>query len=359
MRDLMPLAVALRDVAGGFQEALEWTDTLRARGPEALAGLGLQGDRATVLLGKAKTCGVLSSQGQVDRVRLSELVVLLDALTALPKPPSPAPHVHPLVFTVPKAAEGLVTVQQPLDVLVNDVVARADRTLHIGGPFWNEGGWELLRAVVLPALEHRRVTATFYLHPHESGRADVVNAMLTEARGYGSVQELWWAGSVLSLMHAKFIVADGVTGYFGSANLTSLGLGLHLEMGGGARPLSGGGAARPPGGVEGGQDVHRGASPGLDRTGPTTVAKRAQAAGCPRRSRCGRARLYLKPDPTMPKAVELAGRDVRGRREAVVADERLHVRIVLGHQLGQLAHHALHQGPSPAGRVRRRAQGRR
>lgn len=231
MRELMPLAVALRDVSGGFEEALAWTDTLRARGPQALAGLGLQGDRATLLAEKARACGVLSMQGQVDRVRLSELVVLLDALTALPSPPTPAPYVHPLVFTVPKAAEGLVTVQQRLDVLVNDVIARADTTLHIGGPFWNEGGWALLRPVVLPALEHRKVTATFYLHPHESGRTDVVNAMLSEAREHGSVRELWWAGSVPSLMHAKFVVADAVTGYFGSANLTSLGLGLHLEMG--------------------------------------------------------------------------------------------------------------------------------
>ena len=32
-------------------------------------------------------------------------------------------------------------------------------------------------------------------------------------------------------MHAKFVVADRARGYFGSANLTSLGLGEHLEMG--------------------------------------------------------------------------------------------------------------------------------
>ena len=34
-----------------------------------------------------------------------------------------------------------------------------------------------------------------------------------------------------SLMHAKFVVADGVTGYFGTANLTPLGLSEHLEIG--------------------------------------------------------------------------------------------------------------------------------
>lgn len=231
MRDLIPLAVALRDVAGDFTQALDWTDALRSRGVQAFADFGLHGDPATVLRDKAKRCGVLTAQGTVDRVRVAELVVLLDALTALPVARTPSPHVHPLVFTVPRAAQGLVTVQQRLDVLVNDVIARADSTLHIGGPFWNEGGWELLRTVVLPALKHRKVRVTFYLHPHESGRTDILTAMLADARSHGDVRELWWAGSVPSLMHAKFIVADGTTGYFGSANLTSLGLGLHLEMG--------------------------------------------------------------------------------------------------------------------------------
>lgn len=227
----MALAVSLRDVTGSFAQALRWTESLQSLGTRAFVELGLQGDRAMVLQDKAKTCGLVGAQGLLNRVRLAELVVLLDALTALPAPQADEPYVHPLVFTVPKAAEGLVTVQQRLDVLVNDVIARADHTLHIGGPFWNEGGWDLLRAVVLPALEHRKVRVTFYLHAHESGRTDVVAEMLKEARSFGEVRELWWAGSVPSLMHAKFIVADGVTGYFGSANLTSLGLGLHLEMG--------------------------------------------------------------------------------------------------------------------------------
>ena len=34
-----------------------------------------------------------------------------------------------------------------------------------------------------------------------------------------------------SLMHAKFCVADESTGYFGTANLTSTGLGEHIEIG--------------------------------------------------------------------------------------------------------------------------------
>jgi phosphatidylserine/phosphatidylglycerophosphate/cardiolipin synthase-like enzyme len=32
-------------------------------------------------------------------------------------------------------------------------------------------------------------------------------------------------------MHAKFVVSDRTGGYFGTANLTSFGLGEHLELG--------------------------------------------------------------------------------------------------------------------------------
>jgi phosphatidylserine/phosphatidylglycerophosphate/cardiolipin synthase-like enzyme len=145
--------------------------------------------------------------------------------------PSAALRAEPLVFTVPCAAEGLVTPAQRLDLLVNDVIARASEALHIGGPFWNEGGWELLRPVVIPALKHRKVKATFYLHPHESGPLDVLHEILDEAGRHGDVQAQWWAGGEQSLMHAKFVVADRSRGYFGTANLTSLGLGEHLEIG--------------------------------------------------------------------------------------------------------------------------------
>jgi phosphatidylserine/phosphatidylglycerophosphate/cardiolipin synthase-like enzyme len=158
-------------------------------------------------------------------------VLVLDILSAAPQPPAATHTPQPLVFTVPKAAGGLVQPARRLDLLVNDVIARAGSTLHIGGPFWNEGGWELLRPVLLPALKNRDVSVTFYLHGHESGKLGVVTSMLAEAREHGLVRSLWWVGGFPSLMHAKFVVADGARGYFGSANLTSLGLGEHLEMG--------------------------------------------------------------------------------------------------------------------------------
>lgn len=59
---------------------------------------------------------------------------------------------------------------------------------------------------------------TFYLHRSESGHLTVIHEMLREAREQDAINALWWMADVPSLMHAKFIVADGVTGYFGTAN---------------------------------------------------------------------------------------------------------------------------------------------
>ena len=231
MRELVPLALMLQRLAGGPERALAWTDTIASKGSHALPLLGLRGDAELVVADRAQTVGVLAADGTVDRVRLAQLVIVLDILAAVPHDPAAEPDAEPLVFTVPRAAERLVTPRQRLDLLVNDVIARAESSLHIGGPFWNEGGWDMLRPVILPALKYRGVTATFYLHPHESGHLEVVHDMLAEAHSHGDIRALWWAGGVPSLMHAKFIVGDRSHGYFGTANLTSLGLGEHLEMG--------------------------------------------------------------------------------------------------------------------------------
>lgn len=231
MRDLVPFALLIRNLTSSYTHASTWVHEFSSRGKIAFDQLGLHGDAALILKRKATNVGLLSSEGQPQHVRLAELVLVLDILDAVPAP-TPVPQMpEPLVFTVPQAAAGLVQPAQRLDLLVNDVIARADKTLHIGGPFWNEGGWDLLRPVVLPALEHRRVTVTFYLHRHEIGNLDVVTSMLVEARAHGDVRALWWTGKKPSLMHAKFVIADRGRGYFGSANLTSLGLEEHLEVG--------------------------------------------------------------------------------------------------------------------------------
>src|SRR6266511_4919268 len=68
-----------------------------------------------------------------------------------PTQPRPAPD-EPLVFTVPPEAAKLIQPRQRLDLLVADVIRDSTTTLHIGGPFWNEEGFGLLRPVLEPAL---------------------------------------------------------------------------------------------------------------------------------------------------------------------------------------------------------------
>lgn len=210
---------------------MTWAERIGAQGRACLLSLGVRGDPALVLAAKAQAAGLVRSDGSGDRVRAAELVILLDLLDAAPRPMPPAASDPELVFTVPRSVEHLVQARQRLDLLVNDVIARADHTLHIGGPFWNAGGWELLKPVVLPALHSRGVHVTFYLHRSETGHLAVIEEMLCEAREHGSVGARWWSAGVPSLMHAKFVVADGLSGYFGTANLTSLGLSEHLELG--------------------------------------------------------------------------------------------------------------------------------
>jgi len=231
MRELVPFAASVAELTGSYDAALAWVEQLGIRGAAAFADLGLRGDAAVVLQERACGLELLRPDGTLNRIRHAELTLLLDALAAVPPAMPAAPIENPLVFTVPRQAERLVAPAQRLDLLVNDVIARAQNTLHIGGPFWNAGGWQRLRPVILPALEARHVDVTFYLHPHESGHSDVVTSMLAEARQHGAVKERWWASEEPSLMHAKFIVADRGGGYFGSANLTSLGLAEHLEVG--------------------------------------------------------------------------------------------------------------------------------
>lgn len=231
MRDLLALATMLQQMAGDPERAMTWAETLGAVGRSCLPSLGVRGDPALVLTAKAQEAGLMRSDGTGDRVRAAELVIVLDLLRATPGDASEPPADRELVFTVPRSVEHLVQPRQRLDLLVNDAIARAERTLHIGGPFWNADGWDLLKPVVLPALHVRRVQVTFYLHPSESGHREVIAQMLRECREHGEVNTRWWNAGLPSLMHAKFIVADGVTGYFGTANLTSLGLSEHLELG--------------------------------------------------------------------------------------------------------------------------------
>ncbi|GAB3244381.1 phospholipase D-like domain-containing protein [Kineosporia babensis] len=230
MRTLVPFAVTIQELVPRSDQQ-GWLSSFMSSGAQALEALGLKGDHANTLSVQARQLGLLDERGQPQLIKMSELAVVMDVLDAIPLRPPVVPGPEQLVFTVPPPVKDLITPATRLDLLVNDVIARAASTLHIGGPFWNEGGWDLLEPVLLPALQTRDVSATFYLHPHNDTDLRLIKRRLRKLQYFGRVIQRWWAGGFPSLMHAKFVVADGGRGYFGSANLTSLGLGQHLELG--------------------------------------------------------------------------------------------------------------------------------
>lgn len=150
------------------------------------------------------------------------------AASALPTPaPPPDPR---LVLTVPPGTVPLHD-HERLDAFVLDVIRQARRTLHIGGAFWNEDGFELLNSVLLPALQVRSVDTTIYVNqPAAQYRGDLFSRLrqLTDA---GSVAVRWFVGTRPTMLHAKFVIRDRVHGYLGTANLTSWGMQDHIEAG--------------------------------------------------------------------------------------------------------------------------------
>ena len=234
LRPLVPLAQLLERLAGGYAAAAEWTrEIARTETLDALRVHGVADDHATVVRQLATECGLLDPSRHVALVpaRLSQLQVLLDVLDSLDPPPAARPSERPLVFTTPQAAAHLVTSPaRRLDLLVQDVIAGAHSELHIGGPFWNRHGCDLLREVLLPAVAERQVAVHFYAHDPGS-RAQPLNDLVRDCAEYGRTFLYWWTGANPGIMHAKFVVADRTTGYFGSANLSSLGLQEHFEIG--------------------------------------------------------------------------------------------------------------------------------
>ncbi|MFF3826222.1 phospholipase D-like domain-containing protein [Streptomyces griseus] len=234
LRPLVPLAQLLERLAGSYAAAAEWTrEIARANSLDALRVYGVADDHATAVRQLAAECGLLSADRHavLAPARLSQLQVLLDILDGLDPPSVAPPSERPLVFTTPRAASHLVTPSgRRLDLLVQDVIAGAHSELHIGGPFWNRHGCDLLREVLLPAIAERQVAVHFYAHD-PSSRAQPLNDLVKDCADYGRTSLYWWTGANPGMMHAKFVVADRATGYFGSANLSSLGLQEHFEIG--------------------------------------------------------------------------------------------------------------------------------
>ncbi len=231
MRDLVPFVVMLTEVAGGINGARLWIETIQESGLEAFGKLGVSSDVRLVAERQARDLGLVDANGSPNTVRLAQLVLVADIVSALPPPHTRMAPSEPLVFTVPPEAADLIQPRQRLDLLVADIIRDSTATLHVGGPFWNEEGFALLRPVLEPALVVRRVHCEFFVHESGTRHDAALHTFLDDLGNPDLVSTWWYRHPHGSLMHAKFCIADGARGYFGSANLTSLGLTQHVEVG--------------------------------------------------------------------------------------------------------------------------------
>jgi phosphatidylserine/phosphatidylglycerophosphate/cardiolipin synthase-like enzyme len=244
---LVPLALALGETLGGWPQAATAVLRLPAAG---LVGVGaVTSDVGLLLADHARSVGLVDASSAVDPVVAAELLVAIDVLAAADVPTHHPPQLEPpgLVFTVPAPVAGLVESHHRLDVVMLQTITSATEHLVVGGPYFNDRSVQVLSSRLVAAVEARGVDVIAYGHkqtradsaevpigpdydaPLKSLVDDLLDAVRTSGRG--SVRLLWFSGPASSLMHAKFIIADRSSGYLGSANLTSQGMGEHLEVG--------------------------------------------------------------------------------------------------------------------------------
>lgn len=230
MRELVSFAHHLAEVTGSRVTARRIAQEIGRSGLKALPRVG--GDLKLVLEEQARALGLIDAGGSANAGRCGQLVVVCDILADVPPRPDRPEPPKQLVYTVPPEARGLVEPRQRLDLLVERIVRMATANLHIGGPFWNDPGFERLLRVLQPAVSERGVRCSFYVHSWpDRDRQEFLRDRIAQVGDMGHVTTWWYRGPADSLMHAKFVVRDDSMGYLGTANLTSYGMEQHIEMG--------------------------------------------------------------------------------------------------------------------------------
>jgi hypothetical protein len=230
VRDLVSFAVHLTDLVGSRRGALDLAVRLSHEGTAALGPT--RGDVRLFLEERGRQLGVVDARGRPSAIRAAELIVVCSILAeAGDRKPLPVPSPG-LIFTVPEEAAELVPPGRRIALAVEDAIRMARYSLRLGGPFWDDPGFERLIDVLYPAVYDRGVQCSFYIHawPEDSRRTEIAGRI----RRLGPpemVPIFWYRGPASSLIHAKFVVADSVCGLFGSANLTSYGFEHHVEVG--------------------------------------------------------------------------------------------------------------------------------
>ncbi len=235
---LVAAAYGARDLFGSEADLARWSQSLRADRPLAdIAPRHFAIASANALRRDLSDAGVIQADGGMDEFQLRQLqqiIALLPFVRAEEESRRP-PQRPRVVFTVPPSVElpkhaahmQLSLAERVFDALVSSV----ERTL-LASPYWSDLGAEALWAPLQTSVDlGLPVTLAGAKHDAERDDLEAMVRLATRLKEEGAtVRALQFAPPrPMSIFHAK--VVAGAVGYLGSANLTTAGLGLHVEAG--------------------------------------------------------------------------------------------------------------------------------
>jgi phosphatidylserine/phosphatidylglycerophosphate/cardiolipin synthase-like enzyme len=217
---------ALSDRAG--VQGLVETAGLRA----VLSATGCAGT-AGEWIGNLRLLGVVDPDGRLDPARATAVGVALELAADSFLPLGPASS-WASVATLPPDLRALLhppPLRQTAGVLL-DLVDRAAEDIRLAVPFVDPRAVEFLTEPLIGA-GHRGVNVMVVTSTGNAARFAKVAQRWTADRDICARMRVSEVQTALSLLgsHAKVLVVDEERGYVGSANLTTAGLGGHIELG--------------------------------------------------------------------------------------------------------------------------------
>lgn len=226
MNDLLPLVMALSEIAGPPQSRLAMAGNLANSG---LVAFGEHDDGRTLALRRrAQATSVVDTERVVNLFRADEAIIVALLHEGMAEPPATSSSEPRPLFTKPS---GQLEAQQRLDLMVSDVTSEAKTELRIGSGSWNDEEIQHLLSVVESAIHRRAVLSTIYSHDYDNRHGDHLIESTSRIGPSPPLKVTWYHGSPSSLTHAKFAVNSFARGDLGTANTTSRDLQDHVDVG--------------------------------------------------------------------------------------------------------------------------------
>lgn len=233
-QQLVAAAYRARDLFGSEADVVSWSQRLRVdQSVTDIAPRHFAVASANALRRDLNDAGVIRADGGVDEYRLrqfQQVIALLPFVRREEESRRP-PERPKVVFTVPPGVElprHAAHMQLSLAERVFDaLVSSTERTL-LASPYWSDKGAEVLWAPLQTSVD-LGLPVTLAGAKRDDLQAMLRLAAKLKAEG-AAVRALQFVPpNPTSIFHAK--VVAGTVGYLGSANLTTSGLGLHVEAG--------------------------------------------------------------------------------------------------------------------------------